>query len=38
MSVFNQEDNQTIKVLAIGAGGFAGLTIALMVLAYIVTA
>lgn len=36
MSVFSEEDNSTLKLLGIGAVGFAGLTVFLAVLAVFV--
>ena len=38
MSVFDDDDGQTMRVLGLGALGFAALTIALIVLAMIITA
>ncbi len=37
MSVFNEEDSTTLKILGYGALGFAVLTTALIILAVIVT-
>lgn len=37
MSVFNEEDNQTIRSLALTFGGFIALTVVLIVLAIAIT-
>ena len=37
MSVFNEEDSKTVRIIGIGAAGFGALTVALIILALIVT-
>tara|TARA_R110002072_G_scaffold20841_4_gene75185 strand:- start:4091 stop:4204 length:114 start_codon:yes stop_codon:yes gene_type:complete len=37
MSVFNEEDSQTVRSLAMTFGGFIGLTVVLIVLAIVIT-
>ncbi len=37
MSVFNEEDQQTVKTIGMWAAGFAALTVALIILALVVT-
>lgn len=37
MSVFSEEDNSTLKSLGLTAAGFAALTVALIVIALIIT-
>lgn len=37
MSVFNDADNKTIRLIGMGAVGFVALTVALAVLAIVVT-
>ena len=37
MSVFNEEDTRTVKVIGMTAAGFGALTVALIILALILT-
>lgn len=37
MSVFNEEDTNTLKTLGYSAAGFAALTVALILLALVIT-
>ena len=37
MSVFNEEDNRTVKMIGLTGAGFAALTVLLIVVALIIT-
>jgi hypothetical protein len=37
MSVFNEEDSKTVKIIGLTAAGFGALTVALIIIAMLVT-
>jgi len=37
MSVFNEEDSKTVKIIGLTAAGFGALTVALIIIALLVT-